>query len=54
VSRNNAFPAKALDIGAEQSKEHGFQYIVTMNSDAVPLGEFSKGFDYMSVFSVRH
>jgi uncharacterized protein YydD (DUF2326 family) len=38
--------AKALEIGAEQSKEHGFQYIVTMNSDAVPIGEFSKGFDY--------
>lgn len=28
--------AKALEIGAEQSKEHGFQYIVTLNSDAVP------------------
>lgn len=38
--------AKALEIGAEQSQEHGFQYIVTMNSDAVPVGEFSKGFDY--------
>ncbi len=38
--------AKALEIGAEQSKEHGFQYIVTMNSDAVPVEEFSKGFDY--------
>ncbi|MCY2979136.1 MAG: DUF2326 domain-containing protein [Planctomycetota bacterium] len=38
--------AKALEIGAEQSKEHDFQYIVTMNSDAVPMGEFSKGFDW--------
>lgn len=38
--------AKALEIGAEQSVQHGFQYIVTMNSDAVPVGEFSKDFDY--------
>lgn len=44
--RNNAFLAKALEIGAEQSNERGFQYIVKINSDAVPLGEFSKGFDY--------
>ncbi|MFO0942086.1 MAG: DUF2326 domain-containing protein [Pirellulales bacterium] len=38
--------AKALEIGAEKSIEHGFQYIVTMNSDAVPVEEFSKDFDY--------
>jgi len=25
---------------------HGFQYILTLNSDTLPLGEFSKGFDY--------
>lgn len=36
--------ARALEIGAEKSKEHDFQYIVTMNSDAVPVSEFSKGF----------
>lgn len=38
--------ANALEIWAEQSKKHGFQYIVTVNSDAVPVGEFSKDFDY--------
>ncbi len=38
--------AKALEIGAEQSIEHDFQYIVTMNSDALPVAEFSKGFDH--------
>ncbi|MFO0612661.1 MAG: DUF2326 domain-containing protein [Polyangiaceae bacterium] len=27
---------KALAVGAELAKEHGFQYIVTMNTDAVP------------------
>lgn len=27
---------KALAVGAELAKDHGFQYIVTMNTDAVP------------------
>lgn len=40
------FSIGIAEVGAEQSKEHGFQYIVTMNSDAVPVGEFSKSFDY--------
>jgi len=34
---------KALAVGAELAKEHGFQYIVTMNSDAVPK-EIPAGF----------
>jgi uncharacterized protein YydD (DUF2326 family) len=34
---------KALALGAELAKEHGFQYIVTMNSDDVPT-EVPSGF----------
>lgn len=38
--------AKALQIGANLAKKHGFQYIVTINSDAVPDDELKRlGFD---------
>jgi uncharacterized protein YydD (DUF2326 family) len=37
--------AKAIEIGAEQSQKHGFQYIVCINSDQLASAEFSKGFD---------
>ncbi|MGB9154234.1 MAG: ABC-three component system protein, partial [Alphaproteobacteria bacterium] len=37
--------AKALQIGAERSKKLGFQYLVTMNSDAMPKEGFQEGFD---------
>ncbi|MDI2091647.1 DUF2326 domain-containing protein [Commensalibacter oyaizuii] len=38
--------AKALQIGANLADKYGFQYIVTMNSDAVPDGELKRlGFD---------
>lgn len=38
--------ARALEIGAERAERLGFQYIVTMNEDAVPHGEFSAGFEF--------
>jgi len=37
--------ANALQIGARLAKQHGFQYIVTLNSDALPDSGFSAGFD---------
>ena len=37
--------AKALQLGAERAEASGFQYIVTMNSDAVPTEGFSGRFD---------
>lgn len=38
--------AKALQIGANLADKYGFQYIVTMNSDAVPNDELKRlGFD---------
>lgn len=36
--------ARALQIGAQYAESSGFQYIVTMNSDAVPEDGFDKDF----------
>lgn len=36
--------AHALELAAKESARCGFQYICTMNSDAVPMSRFSKGF----------
>lgn len=40
--------AKALQLGAERAQAAGFQYIVTMNSDALPKEGFQRGFDIQS------
>ena len=46
--------AKAIEMGAAQASEHKFQYIVTLNSDVLPVDEFSDGFDpFESVNPVR-
>ena len=37
--------AKAIQIGAARSDEYGFQYLITMNSDAVPQDGFGTDFD---------
>lgn len=37
--------AKALQLGADHAAAVGFQYIVTMNSDALPTDGFRDGFD---------
>lgn len=37
--------AKALQLGADHSSLVGYQYIVTMNSDALPKDGFRRGFD---------
>ena len=37
--------AKALQLGAERAEASGFQYIVTINSDALPREGFRHGFD---------
>lgn len=42
--------AKALQLGAERAEAGGFQYIVTMNSDAVPKEGFKPGFDLRDHF----
>lgn len=37
--------AKALQLGSERAEANGYQYIVTMNSDALPSEGFGRGFD---------
>lgn len=37
--------ARALQLGARRAKEKGFQYIVTLNSDALPKEGFDTGFN---------
>jgi uncharacterized protein YydD (DUF2326 family) len=39
---------RALEIGAESAERFGFQYIVTMNSDALPKDDLPEGFDPQS------
>ena len=46
--------ANAIEMGATHSMENGFQYIITLNSDVLPVEEFSDGFDISEfVNSVR-
>ena len=40
--------AKALQLGADHAASVGYQYIVTMNSDALPRDGFRAGFDVNS------
>ena len=37
--------AKALQIGREYAEKYGFQYLVTLNSDAIPNDGFNSGFE---------
>ncbi|QND44743.1 DUF2326 domain-containing protein (plasmid) [Rhizobium lusitanum] len=37
--------AHALELAAEMSGKYGFQYICTLNTDMVPVNDFSSGFD---------
>jgi uncharacterized protein YydD (DUF2326 family) len=37
--------AKAIEIAARTAENEGFQYIMTMNSDAIPTDEFSRDFE---------
>ena len=43
--------AKALQLGAAHAERVGFQYIVTMNSDALPEGGFQNNFDVWKYFN---
>jgi len=40
--------AKALQLGADRATEHGYQYIVTMNSDVLPADGYRLDFDVNS------
>ena len=45
--------ALALELAAKESKNRGFQYICTMNSDGVPYKDFSREFDFDQYVRVR-
>jgi uncharacterized protein YydD (DUF2326 family) len=38
--------ALALELAAKESEKRGFQYICTLNSDAIPTKDFSKEFNF--------
>ena len=37
--------ALALELAQREAESHGFQYVCALNSDTVPYGDFSEGFD---------
>ena len=46
--------ARALQLGARRAQDKGFQYIVTLNSDALPKEGFDAGFNVSDyVLNVR-
>lgn len=45
--------ALALEIAAQESEQHVFQYICTLNSDYIPWDEFSSGFDLNKYIKLR-
>jgi len=45
--------ALALELAARESERLGFKYICALNSDMVPLTEFSPGFDFDSFVRLR-
>ena len=45
--------AHALELAAAMAAKHGFQYICTLNTDMVPVGDFTSGFDYENLVRLR-
>jgi len=45
--------ALALELAERESRTRGFQYICTMNSDALPTGDFSEDFDLNGFVRLR-
>jgi uncharacterized protein YydD (DUF2326 family) len=45
--------AHALELAAAMSAKYGFQYICTLNTDMVPIHDFSGGFDFASLVRMR-
>lgn len=45
--------AHALELAAAMAAKHGFQYICTLNTDMVPVADFTSGFDYESLVRIR-
>ncbi|HAJ79115.1 MAG TPA: DUF2326 domain-containing protein [Fibrobacteres bacterium] len=45
--------ALALEIASKEAETRGFQYICTLNSDYIPWGEFTEGFDIKKFIRLR-
>lgn len=45
--------AHALELASAMAEKYGFQYICTLNTDMVPLKDFSADFDFESLIRVR-
>lgn len=45
--------AHALELAATMAAKYGFQYICTLNTDMVPVSDFSPGFDFESLVRLR-
>ncbi|HAT49141.1 MAG: DUF2326 domain-containing protein [Nitrospirae bacterium] len=45
--------ARALELAAQESQAHGFQYICTLNSDMIPEKELSSDFDLSQFIRLR-
>jgi uncharacterized protein YydD (DUF2326 family) len=45
--------AHALELAAAMSQKYKFQYICTLNTDMVPVNDFSIGFDFKSLVRLR-
>jgi uncharacterized protein YydD (DUF2326 family) len=45
--------AHALELAAEMSTKYDFQYICTLNTDMLPVNDFSQTFDYVPLIRLR-
>jgi uncharacterized protein YydD (DUF2326 family) len=45
--------AHALELAATMAAKYGFQYICTLNTDMVPVSDFSPGFSFESLVRLR-
>lgn len=45
--------ALALELAQREAESHGFQYVCALNSDTVPHGDFSEGFDLEDFVKLR-
>lgn len=45
--------AHAIETAASRAAQHGFQYIMTMNTDMVPMADFSSAFDVEKLVRLR-
>lgn len=45
--------AHALELAVEMSKKYAFQYICTLNTDMVPISDFSATFDHQTLVRLR-